>query len=108
MEKSIWQILSQVILRHVFQFCFANTRPNVFGFSIDVCESRGFFSVIKTSSVITIYYASNLIVFNITKGHGTWNSAAKIPLPHCDLCFRKVISKQNKWAKLLLVCVGNI
>ena len=56
MEKSIWQILSQVILRHVFQFCFANTRPNVFGFSIDVCEPRGFFSVIKTSSVITTFY----------------------------------------------------
>lgn len=55
-EKSIMQILNQVILRRLFQFFFANTRPNVFGFSIDVCESRGFFSVIKTSSVITAVY----------------------------------------------------
>ena len=55
-EKSIRQILNQVILRRLFQFCFANMRPNVFGFSIDVCESRGFFSVIKTSSVITVFY----------------------------------------------------
>ena len=55
-EKSIMQILNQVILRRLFQFFFANTRPNVFGFSIDVCESRGFFSVIKTSSVITAFY----------------------------------------------------
>ena len=55
-EKSIRQILNQVILRRLFQFCFANMRPNVFGFSIDVCESREFFSVIKTSSVITVFY----------------------------------------------------
>ena len=55
------------------------------------------------------YYASNPFVFHITRRHGTWDTyGSQLQISHCDLCFGKVISKQNKQTEYLLVRVGKI